>query len=195
MVKSYLNQLKPGASKIVRDVGALSQDLGLRAFVAGGCVRDLILGRNVEDLDIVVQGNAVLVATRFVSIYKGKIVVYHQFSTATVTLLDGRAVDFASVRKEVYPYPGALPVVSQGSLEEDIFRRDFTINAMAIAIDPKHFGSLLDHYGGLNDLKRKSIRVLHDKSFIDDPTRILRAVRFEERFGSHFFTINCQSFS
>ena len=182
MVKSYLNQLKPGALKIVREVGVVSHGLGLRAFVAGGCVRDLILGRDVEDLDIVVNGDAVLVAKKFASMHQGKIVVYHQFGTATVTLPDGRAVDFASVRKEVYPHPGALPVVSPGSLEEDLFRRDFTINAMAIAIDPGHFGSLLDHYGGLNDLKRKFIRVLHDQSFVDDPTRILRAVRFEQRF-------------
>jgi tRNA nucleotidyltransferase (CCA-adding enzyme) len=181
-VRSYLNQLKPGILKTVREAGTLSHDFGFRAFVAGGCVRDLILGRDVEDLDIVVNGDAILVAKKFASMHHGKLVVYHQFRTATVTLPDERVVDFASVRKEDYPHPGALPVVSPGSLEEDLFRRDFTINAMAIAIDPGHFGSLLDHYGGLNDLKRKFIRVLHDKSFLDDPTRILRAVRFEQRF-------------
>lgn len=182
MVKSYLNKLKPETLKIVREIGGLSCGLGLRSFVVGGCVRDLILGRDVEDLDIVVNGDAVSVAKKFASLVQGKIVVYSQFGTATVMLTDGRVIDFASVRKENYPYPGALPVVSPGSLEEDLFRRDFTINAMAISIDPSHFGSLLDYYGGLKDLKRKFIRVLHKQSFMDDPTRILRAVRFEQRF-------------
>ncbi len=168
---------------MVRNIGRLAHESGLRTFIAGGCVRDLVLGRRVKDVDIAVVGDALVLAHRFASVAGGTIVVYKQFGTATVTLSDGSVVDFATLRKESYPYPGALPVVSSGTIEEDLFRRDFTINAMAIAIDPLQFGRLIDHYGGLNDLKRKVIRVMHDKSFLDDPTRILRAVRFEQRFG------------
>ena len=189
-MKNYLSQLDDRSLGIVREAGALAHGIGLRAFVAGGCVRDLILSRKVKDLDIVIDGDAVLVARKFAAIHHGRIVVYAQFGTATVTLPEGRAVDFTSVRRENYPYPGALPVVSSGSLEEDLFRRDFTINAMAIVISPGSFGSLIDQYGGLNDLKRKVVRILHDQSFIDDPTRILRAVRFEQRFG---FTIELET--
>ncbi len=169
--------------KIVRQIGSLAHNSGLKAFIAGGCVRDLILGRSVKDVDIAVVGDAVALARRFASLYRGNIVVYKQFGTATVTLNNGSAIDFATLRKEHYPYPGALPVVSSGNVEEDLFRRDFTINAMAIAITPDRFGLLVDHYGGSGDIKRKVIRVMHDQSFIDDPTRILRAVRFEQRFG------------
>lgn len=169
----------------MRDIGRLAHEAGLRTFIAGGCVRDLVLGRRVKDVDIAVVGDALVLAHRFASVAGGTIIVYKQFGTATVTLNDGSAVDFATLRKESYPYPGALPVVSSGSLEEDLFRRDFTINAMAIAINPVEFGRLIDLYGGQNDLKGKVIRVMHDKSFLDDPTRILRAVRFEQRFGFH----------
>lgn len=183
MVRNFLERLEAGSFKIVCDAGLLAEQSAQRAFVAGGCVRDLILGRKVKDLDIVIDGDAALVAKKFASLHGGTVVRYPQFGTATVKFPDGRAIDFASVRQEVYPSPGALPVVTPGTLEQDLFRRDFTINAMAIEIGPERFGRLIDHYNGLNDLKRKAVRVLHSKSFIDDPTRILRAVRFEERFG------------
>jgi tRNA nucleotidyltransferase (CCA-adding enzyme) len=182
VVRNYLDHLEVGSLKIVREAGLLAGQSGLRAFVAGGCVRDLILGKKVKDLDIVIDGDAAVVAKKFASEHNGTMVKYPQFGTATVTLSGGRAVDFASVRQEIYPSPGALPVVSPGTLEADLFRRDFTINALAIEIGPERFGRLIDHYNGLNDLKARVIRVLHSKSFIDDPTRILRAVRFEQRF-------------
>lgn len=168
---------------MVRQIGSFAHESGLKAFISGGCVRDLVLGNRVKDVDIAVVGDAPVLARRFASVAGGTIVVYKQFGTATVTLTDGSIVDFATLRKESYPYPGALPVVSSGNVGEDLFRRDFTINAMAIAITPDKFGTLIDHYGGLVDIKRKVIRVMHDQSFIDDPTRILRAVRFEQRFS------------
>lgn len=181
-MKSFLDRLDAESMRILRSIGAQVQKAGSRAYVVGGCVRDLILKRKVLDLDVVIEGDAIAAARQFSSGCKGRLVAYPQFGTATVVLPNGRAVDFASARQEKYPYPGALPVVAKGNIQEDLFRRDFTVNAMAIMINEKCFGQLVDHYGGLDDIKGKRIRVLHDQSFVDDPTRILRAVRFEQRF-------------
>jgi len=181
-VKNFLDRLDAESSRILRRVGAQADEDGLRAYAVGGCVRDLILKRKVLDLDVVIEGDAITVARKFSSDCAGKFIAYPQFGTATVFLPNGRAVDFASVRQESYLHPGALPVVAKGNIKDDLFRRDFTVNAMAIVINPQCFGQLVDHYGGLNDIKSKRIRVLHDQSFVDDPTRILRAVRFEQRF-------------
>jgi tRNA nucleotidyltransferase (CCA-adding enzyme) len=175
---------------IVKSIGNIAEQLGFRSYVIGGCVRDLILKRDILDLDVAVEGDAVSVARTFALQYRGRIVVYPSFATATVTGLDGRTVDFSMIRKERYASPGALPIVSPGELSDDLLRRDFTINAMALALHPDHLGELIDMFGGLSDLKSGKIRVMHEKSFVDDPTRILRAVRFEQRFG---FKIEAQT--
>ncbi len=182
-MNSYLDRLNKKSLNIIQEVGISASKMGSRSFVIGGCVRDLILKKEILDLDLAVDGDAIAVAKIFARRCQGRVVVYPAFSTATVTMADGRAVDFSMIRKEQYVAPGALPTVSQGTLTDDLFRRDFTINAMAIAIDPKDFGRLVDENGGLDDLKAGKIRVLHEHSFVDDPTRILRAVRFEQRFG------------
>jgi tRNA nucleotidyltransferase (CCA-adding enzyme) len=182
-VKNFLNRLDAGALDLLRQIGALAKAKKCDAYAVGGCVRDLILKRRIVDLDVVVEGDAIGLARQFSTAAGGKITVYPQFGTATVFLSNHRAIDFSSARKERYPQPGALPVVSTGNVRDDLFRRDFTVNAMAMSITPDKFGVLADYYQGFKDLKKKLVRILHDQSFHDDPTRILRAVRFEQRFG------------
>lgn len=157
---------------------ALAQDL--KVYLVGGFVRDLILGVKNLDLDIVVEGDGIKFAEDFIKSQDGKITVHKHFGTATVLLEERLKVDFSSARKEVYPKPAHLPIVSPGSLKDDLFRRDFTINAMAIKLAD---GKIIDYFGGQEDLGNKKIRVLHDLSFQDDPTRILRGIRFEQRFS------------
>lgn len=153
-----------------------------KPYVVGGFVRDLFLGRRNLDIDIVVEGDV----SSFVAKYSSKLqcpVKYHDvFGTATMMNNSGLKVDVATARTEVYTRPGALPMVSPGSIKDDLFRRDFTINAMALALSPDNFGDLVDFSNGYSDLQKGIIRVLHDKSFIDDPTRIYRAIRFEQRY-------------
>lgn len=150
-----------------------------KVYLVGGFVRDLILRVKNLDLDIVVEGDGIKFAEDFAKLLEARITAHRQFGTATVLLKFGLKVDFSSARKESYPQPAHLPVVSSGSLKDDLFRRDFTINAMAISLTD---GSIVDYFGGRDDLINKKIRVLHDLSFKDDPTRILRAVRFEQRY-------------
>ena len=157
---------------------ALAQDL--KVYLVGGFVRDMILGVKNLDLDVVVEGDGIKFAEDFIKLQDSKITVHKHFGTATVLLHSGLKIDFSSARKEVYPKPAHLPIVSPGSLKDDLFRRDFTINAMAINLID---GGIVDYFGGQDDLGSKKIRVLHDLSFKDDPTRILRAVRFEQRFN------------
>ena len=168
--------------RLLKSVGEKADREGYSAFVVGGVVRDLILNRNNFDLDIVLEADAVLFAQEFSRAYDASLIVYKQFKTATLVLPDGLKLDFATARKEHYPFSASLPVVSAGSIHDDLFRRDFTINAMALSLNKKQFGRLRDDFHGMEDLKRKKIRILHDQSFFDDPTRILRAVRFEQRF-------------
>lgn len=157
---------------------ALAKDL--KVYLVGGFVRDLILGVKNLDLDIVVEGDGIKFADDFIKLQSGKIIVHKHFGTATVLSQSGLKIDFSSARKEIYPKPAHLPIVSPGSLKDDLFRRDFTINAMAINLSD---GAIVDYFGGQDDLRNKKIRVLHDLSFRDDPTRILRGIRFEQRFN------------
>lgn len=155
-------------------VRALASD---PVYLVGGAVRDLLLGRGRVDVDLVVEGDAGALAERLGADF----VAHERFGTAKVKL-DGHEVDVASARAEAYPEPGALPVVRAGAdLAADLRRRDFTINAMAIPLggEPR----LIDPYGGQADLGSKRLRVLHDKSFVDDPTRAIRAARYAARFG------------
>jgi tRNA nucleotidyltransferase (CCA-adding enzyme) len=154
-----------------------------KAFLVGGFVRDILLGVSNLDLDIVVEGSGINTARAFADRNHSSCVVHEGFGTATVSMPDAVKVDFATARKEVYKKPGALPSVRFDTLREDLFRRDFTINAMAIAIAKDDCGRLIDFFGGQKDLADKKIRILHDKSFIDDPTRMLRAVRFEQKLN------------
>ena len=170
--------------RLITIIGRLADQRGVVAYVVGGCVRDIILGREILDLDIVVEGDALTLAKTVGQNEKAILRRYPQFKTASLQFADGLRVDFATARKEIYSVSGALPVVSPGTISDDLFRRDFTINAIAVRINRERLGQCVDPYGGLNDIKKKKIRVLQEQSFVDDPTRILRAIRFEQRF--HF---------
>ncbi len=168
----------------LRIIGRLAKELQVNVFLVGGAVRDLFLGVSVTDMDmVVVDGDAVDLATKFSAMAGGKIKLYPSFGTATVLLLEGEEIDFATSRKEYYAYPAALPEVETAGLRDDLYRRDFTINAMAMDLSPDRFGRLIDYFCGHKDLEAGLIRVLHNLSFIEDPTRILRAIRFENRYG------------
>ncbi|MGE0269168.1 MAG: CCA tRNA nucleotidyltransferase [Candidatus Omnitrophota bacterium] len=166
-------------NRIVRE--AASQGIGI--YLAGGIVRDTILKKMNCDLDIVVESDAIVFAKEFAKKERLRLVAYPEFKTATLFLKSGQRIDFASSRKEYYRKKGALPIISRGSLKDDLFRRDFSINAMALNINNSGKGELIDLFNGYEDLKKRKIRVLHEKSFLDDPTRILRAVRYEQRLG------------
>lgn len=167
----------------LKTVGAQAQRLGCRAYLVGGVVRDLLLNKASSDWDIVVEGSAISLAKVLAKDRKSRLTVYEQFGTATLEFANGIVMDFATARSEHYPHPGSLPIVKLGLLKDDLFRRDFTINALAVVLNPENWGQLKDFYGGYDDLKNQKIRVLHEQSFVDDPTRILRAARFAGRFG------------
>lgn len=152
------------------------------AYLVGGAVRDLLLGVEHLDLDVAVDGDARRLARELADRLGGDAVEHERFGTATVTLGD-LELDFASTRRETYPRPGALPEVEPAPLAEDLRRRDFTVNAMAIGLTGGDAGVLHDPHGGRADLEQGLVRVLHDRSFEDDPTRLLRAVRYETRLG------------
>lgn len=169
-------------------LGDLARESNVGLFVVGGAVRDLILNRAITDLDLMVEGDAIAFARRVSSRYGGGVLAHPPFGTATWTLSapaqhEPRQIDFATARTETYAAPAALPVVTPGTLQEDLRRRDFSINALALQLAPT-FGVLLDQFEGQQDLAAGRIRVLHAGSFIDDPTRIFRAARYEQRF--HF---------
>lgn len=163
-------------------------------YVVGGTLRDILLGFRVKDLDLVIETSV----DKFLKYIEGlgkKGRLLKRFYTFKFTINHNEIehVDIAIARKEVYPRPGALPLVEPGTIMEDLYRRDFTINALAIPIYlDKKIGDIIDPLGGIKDLNEKKIRVLHDKSFIDDPTRIFRAVRFSIRLG---FTIEPHTYS
>lgn len=179
---------------IIQVVAQAAAEMKVSIFIVGGFVRDLILGFPSVDFDIVVEGDAIQLTRQLVRLYGGKVVEHHRFGTAKWFLekssLGNGAnlgyLDLISSRMEFYPRPTALPVVERSSIKFDLHRRDFTMNTLALRLDGRHFGELFDYWGGIRDLKQGIIRVLHSLSFIDDPTRILRAIRFEQRFD---FTI------
>jgi len=183
-MKSFLLHLDKGKLKIIKDIGRAADAQGVRAYAVGGMVRDLILKKETLDFDILVDGSASALAETMGKKWGAQLKFYSKFKTASLCLPNGMRVDFATARKETYVFPGALPCVRSGSLREDLFRRDFTINTMALALNLDSFGRLVDFFNGYKDLKSKKVRVLHDQSFLDDPTRILRAIRFEQRL--HF---------
>lgn len=156
---------------------------GAACYLVGGAVRDLLLGRKPVDLDVAVEGDAEAVAERLAEALGGEVVVHERFGTATVVAGGIDAVNLAQTRRESYAEPGALPDVEPAGLVEDLGRRDFTINAMAAALDIRLDGVLSDPHGGRGDLRDGLVRVLHRNSFSDDPTRLLRAVRYAARLG------------
>ena len=152
-------------------------------YLVGGAVRDVLLGAESFDLDIAVEGDAIGFARALAHALGGRYTPHEKFGTAVVQYGDGSRVDVVTTRTERYHAPGALPTVEPATIAEDLHRRDFTINAMAVSLKKADFGALVHPFGGRKDLEEGVIRVLHDLSFVDDPTRILRAVRYESRYG------------
>ena len=177
---------------LIHRIADESSALGFPLYLVGGSVRDLLLGRPIADLDLTLEGDAIKLARALVKKHGGDLTTHEKFFTATWTpqSSNSQILDLISTRRETYPHPGALPTVTKSTLDDDLRRRDFTINAMAIRVDGDHFGDLYDPLHGQSDLEKKLIRVLHPKSFLDDPTRIFRAVRYAERYG---FTIESET--
>jgi tRNA nucleotidyltransferase (CCA-adding enzyme) len=181
-----LGRLDPGTLELLRAVGRLGAEPGRPVAAVGGLVRDLLLGRltaTPRDLDVAVEGDGRLVARQLARALGGRVRQHEAFLTATVALADGRLVDVVTARREAYRRPGALPAVEPATLEEDLARRDFSVNALAIRLDGGAWGQVLDPTGGLADLAARRLRVLHSLSFVEDPTRIFRAARFAVRLG------------
>ncbi|MEA2021426.1 MAG: CBS domain-containing protein, partial [Candidatus Caldatribacteriota bacterium] len=163
-------------------IGSIGDRLKYPVFMVGGVVRDLFLGIKNYDLDIAVEGNGIKYARELCKVLKGRMKSYKKFNTAIIILPNGFKIDIATARREFYEYPAALPKVELSSMKKDLYRRDFTINAMAIQLNKKYFGKLIDFFGGKKDLQLKIIRVLYNLSFVEDPARIIRAIRFEQRY-------------
>lgn len=186
-MKKHLTKLPSEIKNIVSLSRKIAAKNNARAYLVGGCVRDLLLNEKNLDLDIVVEGSGIQFAEELAGAFNARLIRHKRFGTATLILPGSHLkVDIATARKEYYPHPAHLPVVEPGGLREDLYRRDFTINAMAIGISGGQSGRLIDFFGGKEDLANKKVRVLHDLSFIDDPTRILRGIRFEQRLGFRF---------
>jgi len=182
--KAHLQRaLSSSAQAALHVVGAVARDSGFTAYLVGGPVRDALLGRDIVDLDVSVEGDAIALAGSLAARHGAVVDKTHEaFGTATVTLANGSQVDLATSRSETYEQPAALPAVVPAGIHQDLLRRDFTINAMAAPLAPDGFGEIVDPCGGVADITARRIRILHPDSFVDDPTRIFRAVKFARRF-------------
>ncbi len=168
---------------LLRDIGKVAEGMGYNAYAVGGFVRDIFLGFDNFDLDIVIEGDGINFAKVFAEKKDVEVKIYKKFGTAVIILDEGIKIDIASSRLEYYEKPAALPKVEWSSIKLDLYRRDFTINTLALRLNRDYFGELIDYFGARRDMKEKVIRVLHNLSFVEDPSRIFRAVRFEQRFG------------
>jgi len=182
-MRKYLKRLPKEIKDLISQASDSAYSNNMSVYLVGGFVRDLILGVKNLDLDIVVEGDGIKFAEVLSQKLNVGLIRHRRFGTATVILKKYLKVDIATARQEYYPQPAHLPEVTRGVLKDDLARRDFTINAMAISINRQDFGRFVDCFGGRQDLANKKIRILHNLSFIDDPTRILRAIRFEQRYN------------
>ena len=180
---ALLNRLPARPLHLLRQIGRLADERGVSLYLVGGVVRDLLLKRENWDLDLAVEGDGIAFARLVADRYGAGLAVFERFATARLAFPGGLKMDIATTRQESYAQPALLPTVQPASIEEDLSRRDFTINAIAVQLNSHQFGRVLDPYGGQRDLRARIICVLHAGSFQDDPTRIFRAIRFEQRFG------------
>ncbi len=182
-IAPLIREKLPGPiQELLRKAGEVAEKMGYQVYVVGGFVRDLLLRQPTLDIDLVVEGDGILFAKALAKELGGRVKAHEKFKTAVV-ILNGQKVDVATARWEYYEYPAAMPTVALSSIKLDLYRRDFTINTLAVKLNPKEFGTLIDFFGGQRDLKDRVIRVLHSLSFVEDPTRAFRAVRFEQRYG------------
>jgi tRNA nucleotidyltransferase (CCA-adding enzyme) len=175
----------PRLHEAAQAVAALG-DLAEGVYLVGGTIRDILLGEQSFDIDIAVEGDAIAFAYALAKAVGGRATPHHKFGTAVVSYGEDERIDVVTTRTEFYDAPGALPTVERAGLREDLYRRDFTINAMAASLAAADFGRLVDPFGGRSDLEARVLRVLHNLSFIDDPTRIFRGIRYEARYGFRF---------
>ena len=181
--KIIRDRLPNSIYNLLQKCGELSRDMGYQLYTVGGFVRDILLDRDNLDVDLVVEGEGITFARKLAGELGGRVRAHHKFQTAVVILDNGQKIDVATARLEYYEHPAALPTVELSSIKMDLYRRDFSINALAVHLNPENFGKLVDFFGGQRDIKDKVIRVLHSLSFVEDPTRIIRAIRFEHRFA------------
>ena len=166
----------------------------VRTFLVGGVIRDLLLGRPTMDVDVVLEADALDFARHIAPSISAQVRGHEAFRTATLSFGDGFQLDLVTARSEKYPQPGSLPMVTQGNICDDLARRDFTINTLAMHLNAAHFGKILDRHSGVDDLARGVIRALHPQSFVDDPTRLFRAVRYAKRYGFDLDPLTAQWF-
>jgi tRNA nucleotidyltransferase (CCA-adding enzyme) len=186
-VLRFMKERLPGdLMSILKQIGKVADETGYGAYAVGGFVRDLFLYRSDEDLDIVIEGEGIAFAKKYAGLVGARVHAHEKFGTAVIIFPNNFKIDVASARMEYYKFPAALPVVEMSSIKLDLYRRDFTINTLAIQLNSDKFGTLIDFFAARKDIKEKIIRVLHNLSFVEDPTRVFRAIRFEQRFG---FTI------
>ncbi len=171
---------------LLKELGDMADALGYGIYLVGGLVRDIFLKFENLDVDVVIEGDGIKFAREFAKSHPARVRSHQKFGTAVLIFKDGFKVDVATARIEYYKSPGAPPIVETSSLKLDLYRRDFTMNTLAVSISKRSFGTLIDYFGAQKDIKDKALRVLHNLSFVEDPTRMLRAIRFEQRFG---FTI------
>ncbi|MDW7711963.1 MAG: CBS domain-containing protein [Deferrisomatales bacterium] len=176
-------RLPPAVLGRLRDLGRLAQEGGAKAYLVGGIVRDLLLRRDNLDIDVVVEGDGLALASEAARQWGAKVRAHPVFGTAKIITADGLHIDVATARTEYYRRPASLPTVEWSSLKLDLYRRDFTVNTLALRLAPDRLGEVIDFFGSLRDLKEGMVRILHNLSFVEDPTRILRALRFQLRFG------------
>lgn len=177
-----LERLPKDIVSLLQLAGQTGQERGVEVYAVGGFVRDMLLGIPNDDIDLVVEGDGIAFAQNLGRKLGARVRPHLKFRTAVLILPGGQKIDVATARLEYYEYPAALPIVELSSLKMDLYRRDFSINTLAIHLCPPHFGRLVDFFGGQQDIKDGVIRVLHSLSFVEDPTRIIRAIRFEQRF-------------
>lgn len=183
VTKFLQERLPDDIVRLLESVGKVADSLHYNAYAVGGFVRDIFLYKENLDIDVVIEGDGIKFARALAAAIGGRVRAHDEFRTAVVVLPNGRKLDIATARLEYYKSPAALPTVETGSIKLDLYRRDFTINTLAIRLNTDGFGTLIDFFGGQKDLKQKLIRVLHNLSFVEDPTRVFRAIRFEHRFG------------
>lgn len=169
--------------KLLKELGQVAQKHNLKIWVVGGFARDFVLHKKTKDIDICVEKDTAPLIEYCQNNKGAKVQYFNNFGTARVIFKDGFKLDFVRCRREIYPKPAALPVVSKATIKEDLFRRDFTCNALALSLLPTEFFKIYDLYGALKDIKNKQVAVLHAKSFEDDPTRLYRALRFAARLN------------
>jgi tRNA nucleotidyltransferase (CCA-adding enzyme) len=181
-MKNFKFKIDPKTIRLLKQVGQLAHQRGENAYAVGGFVRDLFLKRPVMDIDITIEGDGIAFAAALAEKTGARVEAFTRFGTSLVIMPGFGKIDIATARTETYEKPGDLPIVEKSGIAQDLFRRDFTINSMALNLSPDSFLKLLDPFHGLDDLKKGRIRALHPLSFVDDPTRVFRAVRFEQRF-------------